>query len=60
MANELFSTFAPILRNMSKSDLLAEIERPKKLLIASDKVRGRQIDIAYVSWTPDLGPLAKV
>jgi hypothetical protein len=50
MVNELFSTFAPILRTLSKSDLLAEIERPKKLLIASQKVRGRQIDIAYAAF----------
>jgi hypothetical protein len=50
MANELFSTFAPILRDLTKSDLLAEIEQPKKLLIASDTIRSRRIDVAYAAF----------
>ena len=47
MTNELFSTYAPLLRKLSKAELLTEIERPEKLLIASDTVRGRRLDVAY-------------
>ena len=50
MASELFSTFAPILRDLSQSELLAEIEQPKQLLIASDSVKGRRIDVAYAAF----------
>jgi hypothetical protein len=50
MANELFSTFAPILRDLTRSDLLAEIEHPKKLLIASDTARSRRIEVAYAAF----------
>ena len=46
MTNDLFSQFAPILRRMSKADLLAEIVQPRELLIANfavhvDLLRGR-------------------
>lgn len=47
MAHELFSTFSPVLRDMSEADLIAEIERPQKLLIGSDHGGTRKIDIAY-------------
>jgi hypothetical protein len=47
MVHELFSTFSPILRDMSEIDLIAEIERPKHLLIAGDQSGGRKIDVAY-------------
>jgi len=47
MANNLFSSFAPILLGMSKAELVAEIEHPSKLLIDHDTFRGRQLDIAY-------------
>jgi len=46
MAN-LFSTYAPILRELSHSALLAEIEQPAKLLVASETFRGRRFDVAY-------------
>jgi hypothetical protein len=50
MSNELFSTFAPVLRDMSEAELLAEIERPSKLLIACDTFRGRQLEVAYATF----------
>jgi hypothetical protein len=46
MDNNLFSKFAPILRNMTEVELAAEIERPQRLLIESDTSRGKQIEIA--------------
>ena len=50
MTNSLFSTFAPILRDLSHQELLAEIERPERLLVASDTIRGRRIDVAYAAF----------
>ena len=47
MTHDLFSTFAPFLRTCTQSELLAEIEHPKQLLLAREDVRGRQIDVAY-------------
>lgn len=47
MESSLFSTFAPLLRDLSQDALLAEIETPEKLLLASDNFRGRRIDVAY-------------
>jgi hypothetical protein len=47
MANNLFSTYAPILRYLNHSELLAEIEKPAKLLVASETFRGRRFDVAY-------------
>jgi hypothetical protein len=50
MANSLFSTFAPILRDLSHQALLAEIERPERLLVASNTIKGRRIDVAYAAF----------
>ncbi|QDM15478.1 hypothetical protein [Tardiphaga sp. vice278] len=47
MANNLFSMYAPILRDLNHSELLAEIEKPAKLLVASEPFRGRRFDVAY-------------
>lgn len=47
MTNHLFSEFATVLRNLSETDLVKEIANPRQLLIASDTVRRRKIDIAY-------------
>ena len=47
MTHELFSEFKHILRDMSEADLLAEIARPQKLLIASDHNVARALDVAY-------------
>jgi hypothetical protein len=47
MANELFTAFAPMLRDMSMTTLLSEIERPTQLSIARDTWRDRQLEIAY-------------
>lgn len=47
MAEELFSKFSSILRDMSEAELLAEIERPKELLVGGDQTERRKIDIAY-------------
>jgi hypothetical protein len=47
MAHDLFSTFSPIMRNLSETDLIAEIERPQKLLIESGDSGGRTLNIAY-------------
>ncbi|MBR0797973.1 hypothetical protein JQ615_21520 [Bradyrhizobium jicamae] len=50
MNNHLFSTFAPTIRSLGRDELLAEIEQPKKLLIASDSYRGRSLEIAYAAF----------
>lgn len=50
MDNDLFSKFAPILRDLSAPELLSEIDNPKKLLIASDNAQGRRIDVAYAAF----------
>ena len=47
MTHDLFSTFGPILRDLSETDLAAEIERPQQLLIEKDDSAGRMLDIAY-------------
>lgn len=47
MAHDLFSEFRHILRDMSETDLLAEIARPQKLLIASDHNGAHALDVAY-------------
>ena len=47
MGHELFSEFKHILRDISEADLLAEIARPQKLVIASDHSGARALDVAY-------------
>lgn len=47
MDNDLFSGFAPLLRDMSEAELLAEIERPQRLLLDGGMAGGKRIEIAY-------------
>ena len=50
MTNQLFSEFAPLLRNLNQQELLAEIDRPTRLLVADDFFRGRRIEVAYAAF----------
>jgi hypothetical protein len=47
MATDLFSEFRHVLHEMSEAELLAEIAHPQKLLIASDRIGSRALDVAY-------------
>jgi hypothetical protein len=47
MDNNLFSRFAPVLRDMTEAELAAEIERPQRLLLSGGMAGGKRIDIAY-------------
>lgn len=47
MAQSLFTTFAPLLRTLTESELQAEIMRPEQLLIESADVRGKKLDVAF-------------
>jgi len=47
MDNDLFSGFAPLLRDMTEAELLAEIERPQRLLLDGGMAGGKRIEIAY-------------
>jgi uracil-DNA glycosylase len=47
MDKNLFSSFAPLLRTITETELRAEIARPKRLLIDADEVRGKKLEIAY-------------
>jgi hypothetical protein len=47
MVNRRASRFAALLRDMSEAELLEEIERPQRLLLDHDVVRGKHIEIAY-------------
>jgi uracil-DNA glycosylase len=47
MDNNLFSSFAHLLRTITETELRAEIARPKRLLIDADEVRGKKLEIAY-------------
>lgn len=47
MSHDLFSTFSLVMRELSETDLVAEIERPQKLLIENGASGGRRLDIAY-------------
>ncbi len=47
MDNDLFSGFAPLLRDMTEAGLLAEIERPQRLLLDGGMAGGKRIEIAY-------------
>lgn len=42
-----FARFAPLLRDMSESELAEEIERPNRLLLEETSVGGRRIEVAY-------------
>jgi hypothetical protein len=45
--NNLFSRFAPLLRDMTEAELAAEIERPRRLLLDHAMAGKRHIEIAY-------------
>lgn len=47
MTQTLFTTFAPMLRQMSRAELEAEIIRPQKLLLASGQDGHKQLEIAF-------------
>jgi hypothetical protein len=47
MDNTQFSRFAPLLRDMTEAQLASEIERPRRLLLATGMAGGKRIDIAY-------------
>ncbi|TXN17265.1 hypothetical protein FV219_00490 [Methylobacterium sp. WL122] len=47
MATSLFSSFVPLLRTITTTELEAEIARPQRLLVESDAARGRTLDVAY-------------
>jgi hypothetical protein len=47
MDNNLFSRFAPMLRDMTEAQLASEIERPRRLLLGTGMAGGKRIDIAY-------------
>jgi hypothetical protein len=53
MVNRRPSRFATLLRDLSDAELAAEIQRPQRLLLEHDVVRGKRIEIAY--WPP--GPV---
>jgi hypothetical protein len=44
---DLFSRFAPLLRDMTEAELEAEIKRPRRLLLDHATVGKRHIEIAY-------------
>ncbi|MGU3499446.1 hypothetical protein [Mycobacterium sp. C31M] len=44
---EMFSRFVPMLRKMTDAELEREIEKPKRLLLLSESVGTRRLDIAY-------------
>ncbi|KQP08303.1 uracil-DNA glycosylase family protein [Methylobacterium sp. Leaf93] len=47
MANNLFSTFAPLLRTITTIELEAEIARPQRLLIETGGSPGKMLEVAY-------------
>jgi hypothetical protein len=47
MDNNLFSRFAPVLRDMTEAELAAEIERPQRLLLGGGTIGRKRIEIAY-------------
>ena len=47
MDNTQFSRLAPLLRDMTEAQLASEIERPRRLLLATGMAGGKRIDIAY-------------
>ncbi|PPQ36679.1 Uracil DNA glycosylase superfamily protein [Rhodoblastus acidophilus] len=47
MSNELFSEFKNAVSELAEAELLAEVARPQRLLIASDHVGARTLDVAY-------------
>jgi hypothetical protein len=47
MDNNLFSRFAPLLRDMTEAELAAEIERPQRLLLGGAMAGRKRIEIAY-------------
>lgn len=47
MDHSLFAKFAPLLRHMTEREMMAEIEQPKRLLLETDLVGGRRVEIAY-------------
>jgi hypothetical protein len=44
---DLFSRFAPLLRDMTEAELAAEIERPQRLLLDDAMASRKHIEIAY-------------
>ena len=47
MGNERLSPFAGLLRDMTDAELAAEIEQPHRLLLDSEVVGNKRIDVAY-------------
>lgn len=44
---ELFSQFAPIIRDITDAELAAEIKQPQRLLLSASQAGTRHIEIAY-------------